>query len=97
MEKAGDVKAKVNLQPSFYVREIDSRYPKGHRPSAKKDQEDIYWKPRMRPLSIKTRLSPIAPLPLLISLGLKLPSKISTVVGEVIEDILPPGSLLLRL
>ncbi len=42
MEKVGDVEAKANLQPPFYVREIDSRCPKGHRPSAKKDKKDTY-------------------------------------------------------
>ncbi len=42
MKKAGDVEAKANLQPPFYVRNIDARYPKGHRPSTKKDKEDIY-------------------------------------------------------
>ncbi len=41
-EKAGDIEAKANLQPPFYVREIDSKHPKGHRPSAKKDKEDTY-------------------------------------------------------
>ncbi len=46
MEKAGDVEAKANLQPPFYVREIDSRCPKGHRPSAKKDKEDTYQEPQ---------------------------------------------------
>ncbi len=46
MEKAGDVEAKANLQPPFYVRDIDVRCPKGHRPSAKKDKEDTYWEPR---------------------------------------------------
>ncbi len=42
MEKAGDVEAKANLQPLFYVREIDSRCPKIHCPSAKKDKKDTY-------------------------------------------------------
>ncbi len=46
VEKAGDVEAKANLQPPFYVWEIDSRCPKCHRSLAKKDKEDIYWKPR---------------------------------------------------
>ncbi len=46
MEKAGDVEAKANLQPPFYVRDIDVRCPKGHRPSAKKDKEDTYRKPQ---------------------------------------------------
>ncbi len=46
MEKAGDVKAKANLQPPFYVRDIDARCPKGHCLLAKKDKEDTYWEPR---------------------------------------------------
>ncbi len=46
VETAGDAKAKVNLQSSFYVKEIDSRYPKGHRPSVKKDKDDAYWEQR---------------------------------------------------
>ncbi len=46
MEKAGDVEAKANLQPSFYIRDIDVRCPKGHRPSAKKDKEDTYREPQ---------------------------------------------------
>ncbi len=46
MEKAGDAEVKANLQPPFYIREIDSRYPKGHCPSAKKDKKDTYQEPR---------------------------------------------------
>ncbi len=46
IEKAGDVEAKANLQPPFYVREIDSKYPKSHCPSVKKDKEDTYQEPR---------------------------------------------------
>ncbi len=46
MEKADDVKAKANLQPPFYVREIDSRYSKDYCLLTKKDKEDSYWKPR---------------------------------------------------
>ncbi len=46
MEKAGDVEAKANLQPPFYVRDIDARCPKGHRLSAKKNKEDIYREPQ---------------------------------------------------
>ncbi len=42
VEKAGDVEAKANLQPPFYVKEIDFRCPKDHRPSAKKDKKDTY-------------------------------------------------------
>ncbi len=45
MEKVGDVEVKVNLQSPFYVREIDSKYPKSHRPLVKDDKEDIYWEP----------------------------------------------------
>ncbi len=42
MEKAGNIEAKANLQPPFYVRDIDVRCPKGHHPSTKKDKEDTY-------------------------------------------------------
>ncbi len=43
VKKAGDAKAKANLQPPFYIGEIDFRCPKGHYLLAKK--EDTYWKP----------------------------------------------------
>ncbi len=46
VEKAGDTKAKANLQPLFYVKEIDSRYPKGYRPLAKKDKKNPYLESR---------------------------------------------------
>ncbi len=46
VEKAGDAEAKANLQPPFYVRDIDARYPKGHRPSARKDKKNIYREPQ---------------------------------------------------
>ncbi len=44
--KAGDTKTKTNLQPHFYVKNIDVRCPKGHHLSAKKDKEDIYREPQ---------------------------------------------------
>ncbi len=40
MEKVGDVEAKANLQPPFYIREINARCLKGHHQSVKKDKED---------------------------------------------------------
>ncbi len=46
IEKANDVEAKANLQPTFYIRNIDSRCPKGYRLLAKKDKEDHYWERR---------------------------------------------------
>ncbi len=46
MEKAGDVEAKANLQPPFYIRDIDVRCPKGHRLSAKKDKKNTYREPQ---------------------------------------------------
>ncbi len=46
VEKAGNVKAKTNLQTPFYVKEIDSRCPKSHCPLAKKDKEDTYQEPQ---------------------------------------------------
>ncbi len=45
MEKVGDVEAKANLPPPFYVRDIDARCPKGHRPSSK-NKEDTYREPQ---------------------------------------------------
>ncbi len=42
VEKASDVEAKANLQPPFYVREINSKCPKSHRPLAKKDKKNTY-------------------------------------------------------
>ncbi len=46
MEKAGDIEAKTNLQPPFYVKEIDFKCPKDHRLLAKKDKTDTYWEPQ---------------------------------------------------
>lgn len=40
VEKVADVEAKANLQPLFYVREIDSKCPKGYCLSVKKDKKD---------------------------------------------------------
>ncbi len=45
VKKARDAEAKANLQPLFYIRDIDAWCPKGHRPSAKKDKEDTFWEP----------------------------------------------------
>ncbi len=84
LEKVGDVEAKANLQPRFYVWEIDFRYPKGHCPLAKK--EDTDRDPAMRPPKTKTRLSPKPPH-LLISLRHRPPRKRSAVVNEVMEAI----------
>ncbi len=42
VKKAGDTEAKANLQPLFYIKDIDAKCPKGHRPLAKKDKEDTY-------------------------------------------------------
>ena len=46
VEKTGDAKAKANLQPPFYIQEIDVRSPKGHRLLSKKDKENTQWKYR---------------------------------------------------
>ena len=41
MEKTGDVEAKANLQPPFYIKDIDSsKCPKSYCPLVKKDKED---------------------------------------------------------
>ncbi len=46
MEKPSDVEAKANLQPPFYVKDINTKCPKSHCPLAKKDKKDTYWEPR---------------------------------------------------
>ncbi len=46
VEKAIDIEAKASLQPPSGTREIDSRCPKGYRPSVKKDKDDAYRKQR---------------------------------------------------
>ncbi len=46
VEKVGDVEAKANLQPPFYVRETDFRCPKSYCPLAKKGKKDTYRKPQ---------------------------------------------------
>ncbi len=45
VEKAGDAEAKANLQPPFYVRDIDARCPKGYRPLPK-NKENTYREPQ---------------------------------------------------
>ncbi len=55
VEKAGDVKAKANLQPLFYVRDINDKCPKGHCPLAKNNKEDTYWEPYNETFKDKTK------------------------------------------
>ncbi len=47
VKKLSDVEAKANLQPPFYVRDIDARCPKGHRPLSK-NKEDTYQEPQSK-------------------------------------------------
>ena len=44
VKKAKDAKIKVNEQPAFNVREIDSKCPKNYCPSVKKNKNDVNWK-----------------------------------------------------
>ncbi len=60
MEKAGDVEVKANLQPPFYVRDIDARCPKGHRPSSK-NKEDTYQKPQSEAFKDKDKAKSHSP------------------------------------
>ena len=46
VEKAVNAEAKAGLQPHSMIREINSRCPKKHRPSIKKDKNDAYWEHR---------------------------------------------------
>ena len=66
VEKTGDVEAKANLQPPFYIRKIDFKYPKGYCLLPKKDKEDTYWVHRNKTSNKnKEKLSPITPFPLI--------------------------------
>ncbi len=97
VEKAGDAKTKANLQLPFYVRDIDTKCPKGHRPSSK--NKETTESLRVRPPRTKTRPSPRTPPTPLISSSLRprLPKKTSSVAGEAMEEaIQPPESMLLR-
>ncbi len=58
VEKAGDVEAKANLQPPFYIRDIDARCPKSYCPSAKKDKEDTYREPQNEASKDKDKAKP---------------------------------------
>ncbi len=55
MDKAGIAEAKANLQPSFYVRDIDARCPRGQCPLAKNDKEDTFREPRDESCKYKTK------------------------------------------
>lgn len=46
VEKAVDEEVKTDLQPPSRTKEINSRCPKRHRPSAKKHKDDANWKYR---------------------------------------------------
>ncbi len=46
IEKTVNTEAKAGLQLSSGTKEIDSRCPKGYRPSVKKDKDDTYWEQR---------------------------------------------------
>lgn len=44
VKKANNVEAKTNLQPSFFVKEIDFSYLNYHRLLVKKEKNNVYWK-----------------------------------------------------
>ena len=46
VEKAVNAKAKTGLQSHSMIKEINSRCPKRHRPSVKKNKDDIYQEHR---------------------------------------------------
>ncbi len=46
VKEVDDAEAKVNLQSPFYIREIDSKCPKDHRLSIKKDKKNTYREPQ---------------------------------------------------
>ncbi len=56
MEKVDNAEAKANLQPPFYVKDIDTRCLKGHRLSAKKNEDDTYQKPQNKASKDKNKV-----------------------------------------
>ncbi len=58
MEKAGNVKAKANLQSPFYVRDIDARCSKSYHLSAKKVKKDIDREPQNEASKDKDKAKP---------------------------------------
>ncbi len=93
VEKVGDVEAKANLQPTFYVRDINAGARKAIARQRKKTKRTPTKSPAMRPQ--RTRLSRKPPFPL-ISLRPRLSKKTSVVVGEAMEAIRLPESMLPR-
>ena len=68
VEKAKDAKVNVNLQSSFYIREIDSKCPRGIARRSKRTRKMPIGSTAMRlPIRTKKKLCPIIPL-LLIKL-----------------------------
>ena len=43
VEKAIDIKVKASLQSPFGIRKINSKYPKGYKPSVKKEKHKASW------------------------------------------------------
>ena len=58
IKKAVDTKIKANLQPPFKIREIDSKYSKGYKLSAKKKKTKLVGSTKMG-TKTKTKLSSI--------------------------------------
>ncbi len=93
VEKAGDVEVKANLQPPFYIRNIDVRCPKSHHPLAKKDKENTYRKPQNEAFKDKDKAKSHSSSTSANQPQTQAPRKTSAVVGEAIQ---PLGSMLPR-
>ena len=87
MKKARDAKAKANLQPPFYIREIDSKCPEDYRLLVKKDKKDANWEHRDKAFSKdKKRLSSIT-LFVLINLRPRSPKSVKKVGEGVLQPL----------
>ncbi len=96
VEKAGDAEAKANLQPPFYVRDIDVRCLKGHCPSSK-NKEDTYREPQSEASKDKDKAKSHSSSTSANQLRPRLPRKTNAVAREAMEEaIQPPGSMLPR-
>ncbi len=93
VEKAGNIEVKAKLQPLFYIMDIDTRYPKGHRLLAKKDKGDTYRKPQNEASKDKDKVKSHSSSTSANQPQTQVPRKTSAAIGEAIQ---PLGSMLLR-
>lgn len=55
IEKTVNIEVKANFQPPSRTKEIDSRCPKDHRLSVKKDKDKANWEHQFETLKVKVK------------------------------------------